>query len=156
MKPDLFKYIVIVGTFFLTMTSVNSVKANTAISSQKMATLEQTNEKIVRSFYASLGQKDMERIEQFLSDDFSFQNAMNGKRQFGKKVFSTWWHSMVHDATVLKPQITRIQVMGNTVMFENAFYYQDANERMTFRGTNFVKIKNGKITEYQEYKLPRL
>ena len=61
---------------------------------------------------------------------------------------------MVSNATLLKPAIVRLQVMGNTVLVENTFHYRDTDNEMTFKGTKFFSIKDGKIREYQEYRLP--
>jgi len=132
----------------------NIVNAHQPDKNKSLASFEQDNEKIARAFVNALGQKDMSKISALLSDDFTFQNGMNPTRQQGKKVFTNWWNSMVNNATLLKPSIERLSVMGTTVLVEGKFHYKDADTEMTFRDTKFIHIKNGKIYEYQEYQLP--
>lgn len=150
------KFIQRFGTIALLTISMIVTHNAIADNNKQLDIIEQKNEQLVRDFMASLAQKDMKKVASYLSDDFSFQNAMKGKREFGKKTFTDWWFGMVGNATKLKPKIIRINVIGNTVIFENTFYYQDKENEMTFKGAKFVNIKNGKITEYQEYKLPKI
>jgi len=119
-----------------------------------LAEVEQKNEKLVREFMAAFSDLDMKKTASFLAEDFTFQNAMKGKREYGKKAFTDWWWGMVNNATLLEPTIVRLQVMGNTVLVENTFHYRDAENDMTFKGTKFFYIQDGKIREYQEYRLP--
>lgn len=137
-------------TFFTS----HQVDAHQPDKIKSLASYEQDNEKIARAFVNALGQKDMSKVSALLSDDFTFQNGMNPKRQQGQKVFTDWWYSMVSNATLLKPSIERLSVMGATVLVEGKFHYQDADTDMTFRDTKFIHIKDGKIYEYQEYQLP--
>lgn len=143
-------------TFVIILVMLTQSVTLSAKEEPQLITVEKQNEKLVRAFFASLGQKDMAQVHSYLTDDFSFQNAMNGKRQHGKKVFTDWWMSMVSNATVLEPKISRLKVMGDIVIFQNTFYYEDTNNSMTFKGTKFVSIKDGKIHEYQEYRLPKV
>jgi len=138
----------------LTLTTNSPVSAHQPDKIKSLASFEQDNEKIARAFVSALGQKDMRKVSTLLSDNFTFQNGMNPKRQQGKKVFTDWWYSMVNNATLLKPSIERLSVMGTTVLVEGKFHYKDADTDMTFRDTKFIHIKNGKIYEYQEYQLP--
>ena len=121
---------------------------------KSLASFEQKNEKIAREFLNSLGQKDMKKVASLLTDDFTFQNGMNPTIQQGKEAFTQWWYGMINNATLLEPSVVRMTVMGNTVLVENKFHYKDTETEMTFGGTKFIHIKNGKVNEYQEYRLP--
>lgn len=120
-----------------------------------MTALEKENKQLVLEFMAAFEDRDMATTTRFLADDFRYQSSMTGKREYGVQHFSDWWWSMVNDAIKLEPEVIRIEVMGNTVLLENTFDYEDATDKVKFHGTRFFHIKDGKIREYQEYRYPK-
>ena len=142
------------SAFLVVFVSLSFSSTTLAASSVAMSKVEKENEELVRAFIASLGQKDMSKVASFLAEDFSFQSAMNNKRQYGAKTFTDWWYSMIKHGTKLEPKIVRIDTIGNIVILETQYLYQDAQGQHTFKGSRFVNIKNGEISEFQEYKLP--
>lgn len=140
---------------FALMLSMAFTSLATSASAVDMTVVEEANKQVVRDFMESLKALDMEKTTSYLAEDFTYQNGMTGKRHYGVQHFSDWWWSMVNNATELTPTIVRIEAMGNIVIIEKSSYYEDPENKMTFKGTNFFHVKDGKIKEYQEYRLPR-
>lgn len=131
-----------------------------ALSTGAMAdihTTELANEKLVIDYLASLPARDMDVTLGFLAEDVVHKGMMKMAPVIkGKQAFHDHWWGMVKDLEDYQLDVRRVEAFGNTVLIERqGRVVVPGGKTMQFHQSTLFVVKDGKITEMREYRMPK-
>lgn len=130
----------------------------TAISaSADIFETERQNEKLVTDYLASLPARNMEVTLGYLTDDVVHKGMMKMAPVIeGKQAFHDHWWGMVKDLEDYELVVRRVEAFGNTVLIEReGKVVVPGGKTMRFHQSTLFVVRDGKIAEMREYKMPK-
>ncbi len=123
----------------------------------EIAAIEEANSKLVTEFCAAWSTLDPEKIADFVSDKVIYQvidNMPLVKGKEGLKKFITPFLAKLNKA---QWDILRTHAIGNLVINERVdnFYSASGKDDAHFEVAGLFLIKDGKIAEWKDYRLPK-
>jgi hypothetical protein len=113
-----------------------------AVSSQAAIAQKSTAEKVIRSYFAAYENKDWNAMERLLGEGFTFSSPVNDHINAKEYKLRAWPNAY---------NIKRFDVVRLLVSGDDAFvtYNGWTTDGRLFRNTEFFKIKDGKIKEFE-------
>jgi SnoaL-like domain len=103
---------------------------------------QNTNEKLIRAYYTAFEKKDWNSMEQILADGFTFSSPLDDHIKLNAFKERCWPNAY----KIKKFDIDKVLINGDVAfVITNGW----TTEGKLFRNSDYFKLKDGKISEYE-------
>ena len=133
-----------------------SATQSTAGDAPELSEVEKKNEKMVNDFCAAWSTLDVNKIADFLSDKVIYQMIDNVPLIKGKEAFTKVVGAYLSKVDKAQWDISRSYVIGDLVLNQRVDNFDFKGDRADahFKVIGFFLIRDGKIAEWKDYRLP--
>lgn len=127
----------------------------TAVAAE-MSAVEKANEAITRKLCKDIETLDVDKLADYLADEFQFQLFEGQPIIDGKEKFLAFIKGFAGPYERAEFTVHRIHTLGNLVITDRTdrFFAKEGGQDQTFKVTGFHWIKDGKFYEWKDYSLP--
>lgn len=117
--------------------------------------LEKQNQEFIEQFFDTLMTLDMDQIAAKLDEEVVFKGMR--KPVHGKDNFYKYWKMMIKGVVKQEIKLHRSHAYGDVVVTERTgtVYGKEPGDQMTINLASVFVVKNGKILEWSEYRMPK-
>ena len=137
--------------------TLSAMAGSGAASAAEASAVEKANVEVTRSICKDIATLDVDKLADYLADEFRFQLIEGQPIIEGKEKFLAFIKGFAGPFERAEFILHRIHCLGNLVITDRTdhFYAREGGTDQTFKVTGFHWIKDGKFYEWKDYSLPK-
>jgi limonene-1,2-epoxide hydrolase len=118
--------------------------------------VEKANVELVRKICEDIATLDVDKLSEYLADEFQFQLIEGQPIIDGKEKFLAFIKGFAGPFERAEFELHRVHCLGNLVITDRTdrFFAKEGGQDQTFKVTGFHWVKDGKFYEWKDYSLP--